>query len=127
MPVFSAASDMGPLRSILAFRITVLNPSIPYSANSHIESRPTRAAILRYDKSQSRDTRAIDDGPRHFEPRSSEEKLTFHPTNIRTRQREYFASDPLHDGSLEALRLKLMIRQPRVHDHAPHTHPTDQT
>ncbi|GFV38307.1 hypothetical protein TNCV_1619531 [Trichonephila clavipes] len=31
----SAASDKRPLRSSTAFRIMVLNPSIPYSANSH--------------------------------------------------------------------------------------------
>ncbi|GFW17261.1 hypothetical protein TNCV_1957321 [Trichonephila clavipes] len=35
MPVFSATSDDRSLRSNTAFRITVLNPSIPYSANSH--------------------------------------------------------------------------------------------
>ncbi|GFV95272.1 hypothetical protein TNCV_4586471 [Trichonephila clavipes] len=35
MPVFSAASERGPLKSSTAFRISVLNPSIPYSANSH--------------------------------------------------------------------------------------------
>ncbi|GIY15410.1 hypothetical protein CDAR_8641 [Caerostris darwini] len=47
MPVFSAR---GPLRSSTAFRITVLNPSIPYSANSHWISTD---AILRHDKPQS--------------------------------------------------------------------------
>ncbi|GFT78209.1 hypothetical protein TNCV_4335761 [Trichonephila clavipes] len=35
MYVFSAASDRESLGSNTAFRITVLNPSIPYSANSH--------------------------------------------------------------------------------------------
>ncbi|GFX65951.1 uncharacterized protein TNCV_13721 [Trichonephila clavipes] len=35
MPVFSADRDKGLLRSSMTFRITVLNPSIPYSANSH--------------------------------------------------------------------------------------------
>ncbi|GFX82993.1 hypothetical protein TNCV_4938631 [Trichonephila clavipes] len=34
MPVFSATSDKEPLRSSPTFRITVLKPSIPYSANS---------------------------------------------------------------------------------------------
>ncbi|GFX95750.1 ephrin_rec_like domain-containing protein [Trichonephila clavipes] len=41
MPVFSAASDRGPLRSSTAFRITVLKPLIPYSANSHWISTDT--------------------------------------------------------------------------------------
>ncbi|GFT32984.1 hypothetical protein TNCV_149661 [Trichonephila clavipes] len=35
MPVFLTANDKGPLRSSMAFRITVQNPSIPYSASSH--------------------------------------------------------------------------------------------
>ncbi|GFY15147.1 hypothetical protein TNCV_1569621 [Trichonephila clavipes] len=35
MPVFLAARDRGPLRSRPTFGTTVLNPSIPYSANSH--------------------------------------------------------------------------------------------
>ncbi|GFS87779.1 hypothetical protein TNCV_4213871 [Trichonephila clavipes] len=35
MPVFLAASDIGPLRYSMVFRITVLNSSIPYSASSH--------------------------------------------------------------------------------------------
>ncbi|GFU62217.1 hypothetical protein TNCV_2474481 [Trichonephila clavipes] len=34
MPVFSVANDREPLRSSMEFRITVLNPSIPYSADS---------------------------------------------------------------------------------------------
>ncbi|GFX16119.1 hypothetical protein TNCV_4703751 [Trichonephila clavipes] len=33
--VFSAASDIEPLRSSTVFRITILNPSNPYSANNH--------------------------------------------------------------------------------------------
>ncbi|GFX54968.1 hypothetical protein TNCV_3318851 [Trichonephila clavipes] len=37
MPVFSFASDRGPLRSSKAFRFTVLNPSIPFSANSQLD------------------------------------------------------------------------------------------
>ncbi|GFW25634.1 hypothetical protein TNCV_1308951 [Trichonephila clavipes] len=36
MPVLWAVSDRGPLRPSTAFRITVLNPSIPYSANSQL-------------------------------------------------------------------------------------------
>ncbi|GFY26813.1 hypothetical protein TNCV_4375591 [Trichonephila clavipes] len=35
MSVFSAGSDRDQLRSNTEFRGTVLNPSIPYSANSH--------------------------------------------------------------------------------------------
>ncbi|GFS68665.1 hypothetical protein TNCV_1958871 [Trichonephila clavipes] len=35
MPVFSAASDRGPLSSSTVFSITILNPSIPYTSNSH--------------------------------------------------------------------------------------------
>ncbi|GFX43229.1 adhesion G protein-coupled receptor B2 [Trichonephila clavipes] len=38
MSVFSAVSDREPLRSSTAFRITILNPPIPCSANSHLIS-----------------------------------------------------------------------------------------
>ncbi|GFW93381.1 hypothetical protein TNCV_2604991 [Trichonephila clavipes] len=48
MPVFSAARNRGPLRSSMAFRITILILSIPYSANSYWISTE-QAAIMRCD------------------------------------------------------------------------------
>ncbi|GFV28504.1 hypothetical protein TNCV_3984551 [Trichonephila clavipes] len=60
MLVFSAASDRGPLRSSTAFRITILNPSIPHSAHSHWISTEARAAILRYDKPHNCSTLQFD-------------------------------------------------------------------
>ncbi|GFS86014.1 hypothetical protein TNCV_1220041 [Trichonephila clavipes] len=52
MPVFSTASDREPLRPSAALRVTLLDRSIPYSANSQLDLRKTRGAILRYDKPQ---------------------------------------------------------------------------
>ncbi|GFW88103.1 hypothetical protein TNCV_217751 [Trichonephila clavipes] len=47
MPVFSAASDRRPLIYSTTFRITVLDSSIPYSANSHwILDNPPRPPSL---------------------------------------------------------------------------------
>ncbi|GFT03664.1 hypothetical protein TNCV_278331 [Trichonephila clavipes] len=37
MSVLLAASDRGPLRLSMALHITILNPLIPYSANSQLD------------------------------------------------------------------------------------------
>ncbi|GFT32812.1 hypothetical protein TNCV_5038641 [Trichonephila clavipes] len=47
MPVLSTASDRGPLRPSRVLRVIILNPSIPYSANSQLdlEERSTQVAL----------------------------------------------------------------------------------
>ncbi|GFT34666.1 hypothetical protein TNCV_1536041 [Trichonephila clavipes] len=50
MPVLSATIDRGALRPSTALRITVLNPSIPYSANNQLDL----GFEQQYDKPQSR-------------------------------------------------------------------------
>ncbi|GFV98385.1 hypothetical protein TNCV_623441 [Trichonephila clavipes] len=55
MPVFLTASDRGSLRSSTVFRITILNQSIPSSANSHKISMHTSSnpSTLQFDLYQS--------------------------------------------------------------------------